>query len=169
MRLSVRTGASVSMAAVLAATATGCGAATSGSSPRQAPVRVSAITQAESVVPGQHDSLVPLPPGETPKLPADKVLALLNEDPANAIYLKDAGALTIQVGLYTNEGLADSTGSPTVTVPSYVFTGGRGPCPPSAGPPGNRSPTGSETCAAIVIANASTGERELLNEWVIPG
>lgn len=175
MRLSAITGRLLPMAVLLSTIATGCGTANSqsssgdsGSSSRQGHRRAIAINQSESVVPGQQDSLTPLPPGVTPKLSADQVLKLLNQDPASALYLQHPAALTVLLGLYTNKALTDSTGSPTIDVPSYVFKGGRGACPPRTGGPGDHSTEPSAaTCTAIIIGNATSGEREILSEWVV--
>jgi hypothetical protein len=94
------------------------------------------VTSAAQVLPDAHDNLAPLPAGVTPALSADDVLSsLLQTEGDNAAYLKDSSKLTVEVGLYTDAGLMNASGTPTKNVVSYVFEGGHALCPPSAGPP----------------------------------
>lgn len=110
--------------------------------------------------------LVPAPAGITFSLNADQVRALLARDGASAQWVADSDTLIVKSGVYDALPLSASTKSASrsaVGVPSYVFSGNVGPCPPAApGGAGTPKMTGpaSSTCTGTVVADGSTGEIE---------
>ena len=169
----------VGMGMLLVLLMTGCAGQSGGRGPQNKNLTTSLVpvpvTSAAQVLPDAHDILAPLPAGVTPALSADEVLGrLLQTEGDNAAYLKDSSKLTVEVGLYTNEGLLTASRTPTENAVSYVFEGGQAPCPPSAGPPlpsGSPSPTSSQPtrCTAVFIANGNDGTTELISIWGVKG
>lgn len=131
-------------------------------------VVATSVTSTERVLTDAQDGLAPLPPGVVPALTAEEVRGrLLQTEGGNAAYLQDASVLIVKVGLYTNVGLLDAQGAPTKNVVSYVFSGGKAPCPPRVGPaiPSGTTPSPimnqPHICTAVFVANGNDGKGEI--------
>jgi hypothetical protein len=152
-------------ACILGADLAGCG---SGHTSTKVSDQLETVrtTAAHSVVPRQVDTLAPLPADRSVGVDATKLIAVLSQDPATKDFVQGLH-VRLELGLYSNQRLMDASGVPADQVPSYVFSGGQGPCPPPAGGmSGDSSSTPVPLCAGIVIVNADTGIQQLL--WTSP-